>query len=283
MRRIRSGRGAFTLIELLVVMGIIAILAAMLLPALQSARRQAQRTDCLNNLDQAGTAMQSFMNDHEQDLPSNHNMRDSGNSLARLFPQYLDNRAVFLCPGEDESDNWSAYTNEAHLDDVSYIYAGERALSRAEKSRASELRVMADNEQEGDESQGNKTTSTPVEQAGSGYKLDTSMWYEDTSPDPSEFRANYDGIYYRYVGGLEQSDNHGIQGINVLYMDWHAAFDGRKHPSPIGARQMTKEGDYWVNSDYDGGNLDPANNGNVWGVVRTGWPDPWTDLPGARY
>jgi prepilin-type N-terminal cleavage/methylation domain-containing protein/prepilin-type processing-associated H-X9-DG protein len=62
---------AFTLVELLVVMAIVAILAAILLPALAGARSKASAIRCLNNGRQLTTACLLYVADHDDELPYN--------------------------------------------------------------------------------------------------------------------------------------------------------------------------------------------------------------------
>jgi prepilin-type N-terminal cleavage/methylation domain-containing protein/prepilin-type processing-associated H-X9-DG protein len=86
----------FTLIELLVVIAIIAILAAILFPVFAKAREKARQSTCISNSRQLATAMQIYIQDHEDTFPA-----ANGNApwSAALAP-YADN-GVFNCANSD--------------------------------------------------------------------------------------------------------------------------------------------------------------------------------------
>ena len=90
----------FTLIDLLVVIAIIAILAALLLPALAGAKKKAQGIACLSNMKQLQLAAILYGNGNDDYLPANVTLR-AGGDTASGKPNWVD--GVFASPGIPEN------------------------------------------------------------------------------------------------------------------------------------------------------------------------------------
>jgi prepilin-type N-terminal cleavage/methylation domain-containing protein len=118
-------RKGFTLVELLVVIGIIALLIAILLPALTRARDQANRTKCMANCRQLMTSVIMYSNENKLWMPFCNwlSLETTGNNPGWLYAwntgsdasqfmdpktietgliwKYLNNREVYRCPGDN--------------------------------------------------------------------------------------------------------------------------------------------------------------------------------------
>jgi prepilin-type N-terminal cleavage/methylation domain-containing protein/prepilin-type processing-associated H-X9-DG protein len=189
MKTLCKGRSGFTLIELLVVIAIIAILGALLLPAIQSAKDSARRTKCLSNLMQIGRAIRMYLNDNEGRWFPSENSIDYGylknlnprTQKDRLWPAYVDDPKLFICPGnkKDYPDDSGRYYYEYNY----RLYRGQ------------------DNVSDGDLANGHT---------------------EEDVLEPVRTPCVHDVDGYGRNKRMDPEDNHGKAGGNMLFCDFHA-------------------------------------------------------------
>ena len=128
---------SFTLIELLVVIAIIAVLVAVLLPALAKVRELTKQTMCMANVRQLATATQMYMVDHQDSFPP----YDVYGGLVTLFQRYLPRpdttsawsdvysySRVWICPVQPQGNPWGespAYGSNSLFSEGARIKAGD--------------------------------------------------------------------------------------------------------------------------------------------------------------
>ncbi len=115
-------RGAFTLVELLVVIAIIALLTAIVIPVVGTAREKGRRAQCAGNMRNIAVAVYQYAQDNKGRMPEEGFMWDRQYRHLIFLRPYLSDYSIFHCPSATEENSGMQFAQQQTIIDGATRY-----------------------------------------------------------------------------------------------------------------------------------------------------------------